>query len=149
MPLMTWGPLRFDVAPLNVHEFDHATSTDWARHEVLGAPIQREHTGTGDEELTLRGRIFPTFFRMNGRPDGMSELEAVDVFREMGFPWQMIRGDGWVLGWYVLERLNRGHAFLDPQGRGKIVSFEGHFARFAGAPDAANYYQQLFGLTTA
>jgi phage protein U len=146
--LMTWGPLRFEVFPLNIHEYDHATATDWARHEVLGAPVQREHTGTGDDELTLRGRIFPTFFRMNGRKDGLDAIDAIDRFREMGFPWPMIRGDGVTLGWYVLERLSRGHAFLDSEGRGKIVSFEGHFSRFAGKPDAAEFQQQMFGLTT-
>lgn len=147
--LMQWGPLYFQVFPLNLHEYDHTTSTDWARHEVMGAPVQREHTGTGDEELTLRGRIFPTFFRRNDRPDGLDALQAVDRFREMGFPWQMITGTGDVLGWYVLERFSRGHSFLDPQGRGKIVAFEGHFARFPNAPDPANFQQQLFGLTTA
>jgi hypothetical protein len=56
--LMSWGPLQFDVVRTNIHEWGRATSADWAKHEVLGAPIQKEFTGPGDDELVLsRSRV--------------------------------------------------------------------------------------------
>jgi len=153
--LWSWGPLQFDVVRANIHEWQHATSADWAKHDVLGAPVQLEYTGAGLEELVLRGRVFPAFLRnsfqgpsegQNGRTDGLSELEAIDKYREGGTPQQMIRGDGVVMGWFVLEHYERQHTFLDAAGRGKIVGFQGRFSRFPGKPQPHSFYQSLFGM---
>ena len=57
--LFQWGALQFDITPFNVHEADQMTATDWARKEIAGAAIYREWVGEGDEEITLRGRVFP------------------------------------------------------------------------------------------
>lgn len=57
--LMQWSALQFRVWPLNIHEVDHQTATDWARKEIAGAPLFREWVGENDEELHLRGRVFP------------------------------------------------------------------------------------------
>jgi phage protein U len=151
--LMSWGPLQFDVVRTNIHEWGRATSADWAKHEVLGAPIQKEFTGPGDDELVLRGRVFPMFIRMHfqgpqqaGANPGLTELELIQTYQDAGVPQMMVRGDGVVMGWYVLERFNQDHSFLDPQGRGKIVGFEAHFSRFPGKPQPEGFFQSLFSL---
>lgn len=137
--LFQWGALQFDITPFNVHEADQMTATDWARKEIAGAAIYREWVGEGDEEITLRGRVFPH------RLGGLTELEILESFRRQGKAEQMMRGDGFVLGWYVLEKLARAHRFLGADGVGQQINFEGHFAR-CPVPDPNAYFPMLYQL---
>jgi phage tail protein len=137
--LYQWGTLQFDMQPFNIHEADHMTDSDWARKEIAGAAVYREWVGEGDEEITLRGRVFPH------RLGGLTELEILESFRRAGQAEQLIRGDGFVLGWYVLERLARSHRFLGADGIGQLIQFEGSFAR-CPVPDANEYFPFLYKL---
>src|SRR5262245_49677814 len=121
--LLQWSALQFQVHPLNIHEVDHHTQTDWARKEIAGAPIYREWVGENDEELYLRGRIFPY------RIGGLSELQVIEAMRRQGIAGLMVRGDGVVLGWFVVERLIRTHQHLGIAGVGQQVNFEAIFVR--------------------
>ena len=77
--LMQWGPsIQFLVQPLNFHEMDHETETDWAKKEIAGAAIYREWVGENDEVIHLRGKLFPY------RVGGMSEIETFDSQRRAG-----------------------------------------------------------------
>ena len=115
--LFQWGALQFDITPFNVHEADQMTATDWARKEIAGAAIYREWVGEGDEEIALRGRVFPH------RLGGLTELEVLESFRRQGKAELLMRGDGAVLGWYVLEKLSRAHRFLGADGIGQQINF--------------------------
>ena len=137
--LFQWGALQFDITPFNVHEADQMTATDWARKEIAGAAIYREWVGEGDEEIALRGRVFPH------RLGGLTELEILESFRRQGKAEQLMRGDGTVLGWYVLERLARAHRFLGADGIGQQINFEGNFMR-CPVPDPNAYFPMLYQL---
>jgi hypothetical protein len=115
--------LQFEVHPLNVHEVDHSTATDWAKKEIAGAAIYREWVGENDEELFFRGRLFPY------RIGGLEGLEVLEAMRRGGVAELLVRGDGRVLGWYVIERLVRQHTFLAPDGIGQVINFEAIFVR--------------------
>jgi phage tail protein len=137
LALFEWGPLQFEVSPLNIHEYDHTTDTDWARKEIAGAPIYREWVGENDEIVCMRGRIFPH------RIGGLSELEILEAMRAAGLANLLQRGDGYVLGWFVMERLSRAHAFLGADGVGQQINFEAQFARVP-TPDPARYFSALY-----
>lgn len=134
---MNWGMLQFEVYPLNFHELDHRTATDWARKEIAGAPIHREYVGEGDEELHLRGRVFP--YRLGG----LGELEIMEQMRRDGEAHLITRSDGWRLGWYVMERLVRSHLFINPNAVGRQINFEAQFARVP-VPDGVGYFGLWF-----
>jgi uncharacterized protein len=140
--LMQWGLLQFQVWPLNYHELDHYSKTDWARKEIAGAAVYREWTGEGDEELHLRGKVFPL------KLGGLEELEVMETMRRQGIAALMMRGgqgEGRSLGWYVCERLVRNHTFIDVEGFGKQISFEGLFARVP-IPSAYDEFPVLWSL---
>lgn len=141
MTLLTWGQLQFEVYPVNIHELDHLTDTDWARKEVLGAAIYREWVGENDEEITIRGRLFP--YRLGG----LSELDLFEAYRRAGMAEQLLRGTNPAtnLGWYVCERLARSHRFLGGDGVGQQINFEATFAR-CPVPDPNDYYPQIYRL---
>jgi|SRR5262252_8655131 len=136
--LYQWGPIQFQVWPLNAHEVDHETSTDWAHKEILGAGVYREWTGENDETLHFRGHLFP--YRLGG----MSAMERFETERRQGMVHLMLRGRGEYMGWFVCEKLIRTHTFLSSEGVGRQLAFESVMAR-APIPDNATYVSKLWG----
>jgi len=157
--LYSWGPLQFEVYPFNVGEVDHTTGTDWARKEIAGAAIYREWVGENEEEIHLRGKVFPHFFakhlnKVNSQQrstGGLSHLDVMDNMRRLGQAHTLIRGgirgQGWHLGWFVIERLSRGHTFLAADGVGQQIQFEATFQRVPVPDDPADYYTSLWSGT--
>jgi phage protein U len=138
--LYQFGLVLFQVYPFNVHEVTHSTATDWSRKEIAGAPIFREWVGEGDEEINLRGRVFPHFFQGSRLGNGMGHLDILDEMRRYGKAYMLMRGDGISLGWYVIDHLSRGHANLDSKGIGRKIEFEARFQRVP-VPSAENFYR--------
>lgn len=137
--LYTWGAVAFKIFPLNIHEVDHETATDWAHKEIAGAAIYREWVGENDETLYLRGKIFPY------RIGGMSELEHFETMRRRGIANLLVRGGnpGQMLGWFVCERLVRSHTFLSGEGVGQQIAFEAVMARVP-VPEADSYFSDIW-----
>jgi len=140
--LYRWGTMEFKVHPLNVHELDHTTETDWAHKEIVGAALYREWVGENDEKLHFRGLIFPY------RIGGFGMVTILDSMRRNGMAHLMVRGDGVPLGWFVIERLHRAHTFLSSEGVGRQVAFEAEFARVP-VPAADVYFAQVWQTTGA
>jgi len=69
--LFQWGPIQFQVFPMNVGEYSHHTAADWAKKEIAGAAMYREWVGEADELITLKGRVFPHFFARKSRERGI------------------------------------------------------------------------------
>lgn len=136
--LMQWGPaIQFEVWPLNYHEMDHETATDWAHKEIAGAAVYREWVGENDELIFLRGRVYP--YRLGG----MSECDMIESQRRGGIANPLIRGDGRTLGWFVVEKFIRSHVFISSEGVGRMISFEASFARVP-VPDNTSYFASVW-----
>jgi phage protein U len=136
--------------PVNVHEVDHTTGTSWARKEIAGAAIYREWTGEDDEEIHLRGVLFPHFYakkaasktgsKTGREASGLSDMDQLDSRRRLGQAHVLIRYDGVSHGWYVIERLTRGHSHLGQEGVGQRIQFEVTFQRVPVPTDPGLYY---------
>lgn len=131
--LMQWGDIQFMTQPLNFHEMDHDTNTDYAHKEIAGAAIYREWVGENDELIYLRGRLFPY------RIGGMADIDKFDAYRRAGYANLLMRGDGRTMGWFVCEKLTRNHSYISAEGIGQQISFEAVMARVP-VPDADTYY---------
>lgn len=149
--LYTWF-IPFQVYPVNVHEMNHNTATDWSRKEIAGAAIYREWVGENDEELVLHGRLFPHFFAQQSRnrgktqpESGLHDLDVLDNMRRLGQAHVLIRGDGWRMGWFVIDHLARGHTFLAPGGVGQQIQFDITFQRVPNPSDPNQYFPALWG----
>jgi phage protein U len=150
--LYQWGPIQFQIYPLNVHQMDHTTQSDWARKEIAGAAQYREWVGEGDDEITLRGRVFPHYMAEKIRArgsninssGGLGHLDVLDNMRRLGQAHLLIRGDGYKLGWYILEKLSRGHTELGSDGIGQQIDFQGSFQRVP-VPNPDSYFAFLWG----
>ena len=112
------GPLQFEVAPLNVHEISHDLGADFAAKDVIGAQRSREFSGVSDEQIRFAGRLFPQ------RLGGLGELETLKQMSISGEPYLLMRGDGLVMGWFLIEKLSYRSSHLDAQGVGRMIEFD-------------------------
>jgi uncharacterized protein len=71
--MFQWGPIQFQVFPMNVDNYAHHTGADWAKKEIAGAAMYREWVGESDEQITLKGKIFPHFFARKSRARGIGQ----------------------------------------------------------------------------
>jgi uncharacterized protein len=74
--LFQWGPVQFQVFPFSVTDMSHSTAADWAKKEIAGAAMYREWVGESDEQITLKGKVFPHYFaRMSRNSANVSGTE--------------------------------------------------------------------------
>ena len=171
--LFQWGPIQFQVYPLNVGQLSHATAADWAKKEIAGAAMYREWVGENDESITMKGKVFPHFFaramrarnitnpvygdpaaleggllreHTGGYPSagGLFHLDVLDNMRRLGQAHILIRGDGWHFGWFIIEELSRSHANLAADGIGQMIDFEAKFQRVPIPNDGASNMVQMY-----
>lgn len=141
--LYSWALIEFAVQPMNVNEVDHHTGSDYARKDVMESSPRREWTGEKDEEIEMRGKIFPLMI------GGFANLESFETARRAAQAHPLIRGGAsfaQVLGWYICEDLRRGHSFLLPNGIGRVVTFQARFVR-VDIPRPASYFLDIFRMT--
>jgi phage protein U len=71
--LFQWGPIQFQVFPLSMQDYAHHTAADWAKKEIAGAALYREWVGEGEEQITVKGKVFPHFFARQMRNRNMRQ----------------------------------------------------------------------------
>lgn len=157
--LMTWGTIPFEVYPLNMSEMNHMTETDWSKKEIAGAASYREWVGENDEQIHIMGKVFPHYFARqtrqranwregNNSSGGLGHLDVLDNMRRLGQAHALMRGDGWHFGWFVIERLTRGHTHIAADGIGQQIDFQASFQRVPVPDDPKAYFPAFWGAIT-
>jgi phage protein U len=125
------GVLTVERRPFNVSEWSRETKGDWAKKDLLGRAPGQEFVGEGEGSLKFKGRVLPTKY------GGMSELELAHSMTRSGTPQFVVRGDGFVLGWYGLKSISESHTLLGPAtgGVGQMIEHELELVP-VGAPGA-------------
>jgi phage protein U len=126
------GTVQFEVLPFNTHDVSGDSSTDYADKDVVGARRPAEHVGEGEENLSLKGKIFPHAI------GGLSSLNELQALRASGRPQFVMRGDGTVMGWFTIRQISQQHSHLDVRGVGGMIDFEVSMKR---APDGSFFDQ--------
>ena len=137
--LMMLGPVRFEIVPFNATGYDHAHEAAFVEKPVLGAPMPLEYVGEGAETWGLRAKLFPDRF------GGLSALDRLEQARRAGQPQYMMRGDGALMGWVVIEKVSERSSWLGPGGVGKIIEIDIALRRTT-APGAAAYFTIFSGV---
>lgn len=137
--LMMIGPVVFEVQPFNLQGYDHHHETNFAQKPVIGTAPVMEWTGEGAETWSLHGRLFPRHF------GGMGTLSLLYIARASGAPQYMIRGDGVLMGWVQILKVNERSSYIDPGGVGKIIDFDVSLQRCDGPSNGA-FYAAMAGI---
>jgi len=139
MTLYQLGAIQFQVTPINISEVSRETGSDFAAKDVMGAPRPREYVGEADERLTFAGTLFPQKF------GGLSGIDALQSLARGGQPQMLMRGDGSVFGWHVIEKVTDKHSYLDVAGVGRMIEFEIELVK---SPTAASVGSMMLTLTS-
>lgn len=139
--LLMIGPVRMKVAPFNVTGYTQTRTTDYVAKPVLGGREPMEYVGEGAATLEVSGKLFPERF------GGMSALEILNLARASGTPQWLMRGDGGLMGWVVIESVKERSSFLDANGVGRVIDVDISLRR-VGIPLAAAFFSALAGLFT-
>jgi hypothetical protein len=137
--LLMIGPVRMTVAPFNVTAYDQTRETSFVAKPVLGGREPMEYVGEGPATLNVSARLFPEKF------GGLFGVEVLNLARASGSPQWLMRGDGGLMGWVVIERMTEKASHLDASGVGRIVDVEISLRR-VGIPLAATFFSALSGL---
>jgi phage protein U len=137
--LMMVGPVMFRVAPFNLTEYSHTHGGNFVEKPVMGARQPLEWTGQGTETWNLNAKLFPERF------GGSSSLAVLSAIRASGLPQFMLRGDGSLMGWVVVESVTERATMLASNGVGKVIDVTIGLKR-SQAPTPAGYIAALSGL---
>jgi phage protein U len=134
------GAFTFDVFPINVQEVERQVGADFAAKDIVGAMRPREFTGEADDRVKLSGRLFPQ------KLGGVASVGALQALARTGEPQMLIRGDGEVLGWYLIEQVTDKHSFLDVAGVGRIIELDVELVKTPLRASAAGMIATIAGL---
>lgn len=137
--LLMIGPVRMKVAPFNVTEYTQTRETSFVVKPVLGGREPMEYVGEGAATLEVTGKLFPEKF------GGASSLTVLNLARASGSPQWLMRGDGGLMGWVVIESVTERSSYLDANGVGRVIDVDISLRR-VGAPLAATFFSALAGL---
>ncbi len=137
--LMMIGPVRLKIAPFNVTEYSQTRETAFVAKPVLGGREPMEYVGEGPATVNVTGKLFPEKF------GGLSSLEVLNAARASGIQQWLMRGDGGMMGWVVIERVTERSSYLDRNGVGKMIDVDIGLRR-VGIPLAATFFSALAGL---
>lgn len=137
--LMQIGPVRFEVTPFNATDYGHTHEAAFVEKPVLGTRMPLEWVGQGSETWTIRAKIFPQRF------GGLGDLTILQQARASGLPQYMMRGDGSVMGWVVIESVSERSTYLDAGGVGKVIDID-IAVRRCQAPSGGSFFSIFAGL---
>ncbi len=137
--LMMVGPVIMQVAPFNMTEYTHTHGGAFAEKPVMGGRQPLEWMGQATESWNLSAKLFPARF------GGSSSLAILAAVRASGLPQLMLRGDGSLMGWVVVEQVTEKFTLLDSNGVGKVIDV-GIALKRSQPPTPAGYISALSGL---
>lgn len=135
--LLMIGPVELSLIPFNPVGYEHSHETRYAVKPVVGGSEPLEYIGEGAETWTIQAKLFPERF------GGQSGLTILELARKSGQPQYLMRGDGRLMGWVVIQNVTERSSYLDASGVGRVVEVEITVRRNPGP--AAGLYFSIFG----
>jgi phage protein U len=111
------GPLGLDTRPFSADAMTRSGGADLATKALMNTLQGREFMGEADEKITITGQLLPT------KIGGMTELEMAHGLSRSGTVVPVMRGDGKMFGWFVIESVSEQHADLSRYGVGFTVKY--------------------------
>lgn len=138
--LYSVGPLIVSVYPFNADRVSRKSEATFVEKPVLGRRPPLEAVGEGSETFSLSGKLFPL------KLGGLSELELADQIRASQEPVFVMRGDGYPLGYFVLESIDENGSYLAGDGVPQVVEYQLNL-RKSDAPGAGAAAGSLFSIS--
>jgi uncharacterized protein len=102
MALLTWGDYDFEVGGASFEELAHKFGGRWSKPPVFGRRPPGQYLGPGEEEIMLRGTIFPADM---GRGT-LDQIVAMQAEAGNGTVDMLFSGAGDAMGLFRLEEVS-------------------------------------------
>ena len=124
-PLQTNAqPFYFNLDTAAFDELRRQTEFRWASQERLSRRPAQQAVGMGEEKLSLKGAIFPTF------KGGLKQLDTLRSIGAQLLPLNLTTGYGVVLGTWCLRSLEEEQSALLAGGIPRKQTFSLEFTRY-------------------
>jgi len=124
-PLQTNAqPFYFNLDTAAFDELRRQTEFRWASQERLSRRPAQQGVGMGEEKLSLKGAIFPTF------KGGLKQLDTLRTIGAKLLPLNLTTGYGFVLGTWCLRSLEEEQGALLAGGIPRKQTFNLEFTRY-------------------
>jgi hypothetical protein len=124
-PLQTNAqPFYFNLDTAAFDELRRQTEFRWASQERLSRRPAQQAVGMGEEKLSLKGAIFPTF------KGGLKQLDTLRSIGAQLLPLNLTTGYGVVLGTWCLRSLEEEQGALLAGGIPRKQTFSLEFTRY-------------------
>lgn len=131
------GSVQFDAVHVPLYDYDRETGGDLAPKDVIGGARPREFTGESDTRMVLAGQLFP------GKFGGLDSFDRLEKMAQSGEPQFLVRGDGIVMGWFFIERVNSRGKYLNTEGVGRAIEFQVMLVKSPRGGNANTQFQQF------
>lgn len=95
--MMQLGGFQFGISTAAYQELSRRSSYRWAQQDLYGRLPGLQHTGQGEETITLSGVIYPEY------RGGFTQVEQMRTLAGEGQPLSLVSGSGTLLGRWVIE----------------------------------------------
>ena len=116
--MMGLGIYRFSMATAAYQELLRTTQYTWPVHQRAGATPLLQFTGGGNDEIALRGIIFPEFNKV-----GTRQIDEIRLEAGLGTPLPLISGFGNFYGMFAIAAINEEQTFFWADGTPKKQGF--------------------------
>jgi len=125
--LYALGLFVFDTSTLLFSDLERDRSWRHPETEVFGARPDSQYVGPGADTIKLSGLLIPEIC------GSYSSIEKIAAMGDTGDAYPLVRGDGKVLGNFVIKSLNEKHENMIDNGLARTVTFGIDLSR---VPDA-------------
>lgn len=122
--MLMLGGFKFSLNTAVFQTMQRATSYRWPSQERMGQYDAKQFTGPGDDSITLPGIVFPEF------RGGAWQIEDLRSLASEGRPLQLISSAGYILGVWVIDRIEETQAEFNPDGSFRKQEFTVNISRF-------------------
>lgn len=141
--MMVLGDFQFSLNTIVYQEWQRSTGWKWPSQERFGQLDALQYTGLGEEVLVLPGVLYPNW---KGDIDSLDELRGM---ADDGVPYLLVDSMGYVLGRWVIEKLDEKQTLHDSSGTPRKVEFSLSLKKFDDGETAADASSILDSVSSA
>lgn len=140
--LMVLGLFVFDVKTAPFSQLERSNQWRWAGHNPVGNHPSHQFLGRGENTITITGTLMPEF------TGGPLSLKVLEMMGDTGNAWLLMRGNGDVYGYWLIENINEQESYHLRDGTAQKIDFSINLKRYDGDNAKLGDYAALLPLVS-
>jgi phage protein U len=127
--MMALGGFRFSLPTSAYTELERNNAWRWPSQDRIGRAPALQFVGRGEETISMRGTIYPTFIAQRA---GLEQLPAMRAAADLGEPLLMVSGSGRVYGLMCITSIREGQKVFFSDGTPRSIEFDTSLSAYGG-----------------